>query len=45
MNEIISAYEQGVDDGFFRGIENDPHVMKHAMNGVWMHCVITSVDE
>jgi hypothetical protein len=26
MNEIISAYEQGVDDGFFRGIENDPYV-------------------
>jgi hypothetical protein len=46
MNEIISAYEQGVDDGFFRGIENDPYVgdeLRAAYrrgydHGVWMHC-------
>jgi hypothetical protein len=46
MNEIILAYERGVDDGFFRGTENDPYVgdeLRAAYkrgydHGVWMHC-------
>ena len=46
MNEIILAYERGVDDGFFRGAENDPYVddeLRAAYkrgydHGVWMYC-------
>lgn len=46
MNEIILAYERGVDDGFFRGTENDPYVgdeLRAAYkrgydHGVWMYC-------
>jgi len=47
--EILSAYERGVDDGFFRGTESD--YMEGLSNdeeriaykrgfdhGVWMHC-------
>lgn len=48
MNEILAAFERGIDDGFFRGVENHSfpewtEEARHAYrrgydHGIWLYC-------